>query len=202
MSLVGSRRATPYAAWRHWLPCELSAPRTRFLIPALPFPSRLNTPFPTLLLGSIAAISTIAAQSQPVSAQANWSPAPEPAAWLEVRQALIKQGPPQGLSQRDWTFIRAYDGTVLRVGEYLADPVPTEAASEQTVEFEAALIMLKPQLGPNWTVRERRMRALCGTEQRLQLLNPAGDWVTYTGDPDPDSPNRLAWICRGAKPNP
>ncbi|EDY37592.1 conserved hypothetical protein [Cyanobium sp. PCC 7001] len=142
---------------------------------------------------------------QPLAARAQaaaevpppWTPPPEPAAWVQVRTALLEQGPPEGLARREWVFVRALDRADLRAGEYLADPVPAADGPEPLVAFRAVVLLQRPATGPAWQVRERRMRARCD-DRRLEVQDPDGAWVAYAGTPDPQAPARLAWICRRA----
>ncbi|MFQ6537824.1 MULTISPECIES: hypothetical protein [Aphanothece] len=151
---------------------------------------------PSLLL--LAGLLPTSARSQPAAAAVTpWSPPPEPAAWAVVRSDLLRTGPPDGLAPREWIFVRGLDRPDLRAGEYLADLVPSLDGAAPVVAFQAVVLLQRPAAGPAWQVRERRMRARCA-ERRLELLDPAGAWVAYAGTPDPESPARLAWICRRA----
>ena len=129
--------------------------------------------------------------------QTPWQPGAEPQAWAVVRQSLVEKGPPQGLVQRDWIFMRALDRPDLRAGEYLADRQLDADTPGPVVGFTAVVLLQRPQQGEAWQVRERRMRALCD-QQRLQVLEASGEWVAYAGKPDPQAGARLAWICSSA----
>jgi hypothetical protein len=116
---------------------------------------------------------------------------------VQVRTALLEQGPPEGLARRDWMFVRALDRPDLRAGEYLADLVSTTEAGDSVVAFQAVVLLQRPATSSTWQVRERRMRARC-TDRRLEVQDPVGAWVAYAGTPDPEASARLAWICRRA----
>ena len=136
---------------------------------------------------------------QAAAAPQPWQPPEEPAAWSEVRQALLRKGPPEGLRQRNWIFLRALDRSDLRAGEYLADLAPAnETALPEAIEFNAVVLLQRPAQSLEWQVRERRMRVLC-PQPLMQALDPSGAWVAYTPPPDPDNTKRMIWMCSRGK---
>ena len=112
-----------------------------------------------------------------------------------MRRGLLRQGPEQGLRQRPWIFVRALDRADLRAGEYLANLAASEdPTTPGAVNFNAVVLIQRPDQSQNWQVRERRMRVLC-PEPRMQTMESTGTWVPYTPTPDAQSAARLAWMC-------
>lgn len=113
-----------------------------------------------------------------------WSPAPEPAVWVQTRQQLQTSG---AMTDRPWQFMEALETPELMAGEYLSGRTRTAAG----VEFDAGLLLRRDGV-EDWQVRELRMRALCN-QQRLQRLAGGNQWVDYVGRDDTAS--KVAWIC-------
>ena len=118
------------------------------------------------------------------AAAEGWSPAPEPAVWVQIRQQLQTSG---AMTDRPWQFMEALETPELMAGEYLSGRTPTSAG----VEFDAALLLRRAGV-EDWQVRELRMRALCN-QQRLQRRVGETQWVDYVGRDDTAS--KVAWIC-------
>ena len=118
------------------------------------------------------------------AAAEGWSPAPEPAVWVQIRQQLQASG---AMTDRPWQFMEALETPELMAGEYLSGRTPTSAG----VEFDAALLLRRAGV-EDWQVRELRMRALCN-QQRLQRRAGETQWVDYVGRDDTAS--KVAWIC-------
>ena len=113
-----------------------------------------------------------------------WSPAPEPAVWVQTRQQLQASG---AMTDRPWQFMEALETPELMAGEYLSGRIRSSAG----VEFDAALLLRRAGV-EDWQVRELRMRALCN-QQRLQRRAGETQWVDYVGRDDTAS--KVAWIC-------
>ena len=128
-----------------------------------------------------------------------WQPPEEPASWTEVRRALLRQGPDQGLRQRQWIFVRALDRADLRAGEYLANLAASDdPANPEAVDFNAVVLIQRPGQSQEWQVRERRMRVLCPAP-RMEAMESTGTWVPYTPKADAETAARLAWMCSRVK---
>ena len=118
------------------------------------------------------------------SAAEGWSPAPEPAVWVQTRRQLQTSG---AMTDRPWQFMEALETPELMAGEYLSGRTRTSAG----VEFDAGLLLRRAGV-EDWQVRELRMRALCN-QQRLQRRAGENQWVDYVGRDD--TPSKVAWIC-------
>lgn len=101
-----------------------------------------------LLAVSLSGLHPLVAWSQPAVAEA-WHPQPEPPPWVLVRKALLRAGPPDGLSQRPWVFLRAFDQPDFRVAEYFADLSTGADPALLSVEFTGVMLLQVPNVSPH-----------------------------------------------------
>ena len=140
-----------------------------------------------VITGSTAAAVSLASAWP---SHASWAPKPEPKFWSEVRQQMMDQ---ETSAPSDWTFMEAMQSPKIDAAEYLRDP----RREEQTVTFQALLLMRKGQSSP-WRMRQLSMRAQC-LKGVLERQDREDRWSVYPGRKGTAS--KVNWICALA-PNP